>query len=437
MFGLSLIQFARRHGHKLDRDLRNQLTNLYQPFRWVPCFLHRSLEAWLKYTKRFPVILEFEDGEDNFRLGMEETKSLARRHFRSKTGCEYSSVCCCSAHLTANAIRDLVENCVYLKKVHFDRPVKALLNVASPAVDAEIVNESGFTGKDVTIAVIDTGIYPHDDLIYPENRIIAFQDFVNNRSNPYDDNGHGTHVAGDAAGNGYSSGGQFQGPAPEANLVGVKVLNKQGAGSLSTVMAGVEWCITNKNRYRINVISMSLGSEAAQSAQDDPMVKVVEKAWREGIVVCAAAGNEGPDSRTIASPGTSPLIITVGATDDQDTIDRSDDEVAAYSSRGPTIDGIVKPDLVAPGTDIISLRAPNSYLDKQMSGNRVGDKYFTLSGTSMATPICAGVTALIIQSSPALTPDEVKQRLLAGAQDLGLSPNVQGRGYIDADDSIK
>ncbi|HWJ02470.1 MAG TPA: S8 family serine peptidase, partial [Verrucomicrobiae bacterium] len=205
---------------------------------------------------------------------------------------------------------------------------------------------------------------------------------------------------------------------------------------LSTVMAGIQWCIDNKAKYNINVISMSLGSSATVPAAEDPMVKSVEAAWDAGIVVCVAAGNEGPDDKTISSPGISPKVITVGAMADKNTPKRDDDQVADFSSRGPTIDGLSKPDILSPGVNIVSLRSPNSYLDKLNKANRVAGNYFSLSGTSMATPICAGTVALMLEKQPDLAPDQVKKRLMETAEDWNLSPNVQGTGYIQANMAV-
>ena len=212
--------------------------------------------------------------------------------------------------------------------------------------------------------------------------------------------------------------------APEANLIGVKVLNSTGSGSLQTIMQGIEWCIQYNETHpgkKIHVLSMSLGAEPEryENEDKDPLVQYVEHAWDSGIMVCVAAGNEGPEPNTIASPGISDKVLTVGALDDRDTMEtRMDDDVAEFSSRGPTIYGVPKPDILAPGVDIVSLRSPNSYLDRLQKSNRVGSPYFVLSGTSMATPIVAGIAALMLQYNPNFTPDEMKQRLLAKA-DLG------------------
>lgn len=428
MFGLSMIQLTRQFAWKFDREMKQKMIQLYRPFRWTPCFLHRPLESLFKLTKKFPVIIEFEKNTA-FTSALNDVQGLVNSKRRSKIKHEYASVSCASAVLTASAIEQLLHNFGQIKKIYYDREMTALLDVASPSLHSDELKQSGLTGDGMTIAVVDTGVYQHQDL---NGRITGFRDFVNDKTAPYDDNGHGTHCAGDVAGNGASSGGKYQAPAPEANIVGVKVLNKMGSGSLSTVMAGVDWCIENQSELNIKIISMSLGSEAQQPAEDDPVVKVVEKAWDAGIVVCVAAGNSGPDKQTIASPGISPKVITVGAADDKNTADRSDDTAADFSSRGPTIDGLMKPDLLTPGVNIISLRSPRSFLDKTTPSNRVDANYFSLSGTSMATPLCAGVVAQLLQGQPSLSPDEVKQRLISASEDIGLPDYVQGNGYLNA-----
>ncbi|WP_164670799.1 S8 family peptidase [Virgibacillus doumboii] len=422
MLGFSIIQMVRRMGHKFDKNLRRELVRLYHPFRFVPCFLHRPLEYVRKKTKRLPVIIEFES--DSFKAGISDVQDAKCPNLR-----QFPSIACCSTKISINKLEYLLENCKPIKKFHYDKKVTALLDVASPAIKSDQLKRTGLTGEGVNIAIIDTGIYPHQDL---EGRIIAFKDFVKNNTDPYDDNGHGTHCAGDAAGNGFSSDGEYEAPAPASNLIGVKVLNKMGSGSLSTVIDGVEWCIQNRSEFNINVLSLSLGSTAQESAEDDPVVKAVEAAWQNGMVVCVAAGNSGPEPETIGSPGISPKVITVGAANDSNTVNRSDDVVADFSSRGPTIDGLTKPDLLTPGVNIISLRSPNSFLDKTSPGSRVGTNYASLSGTSMATPICAGVVAQLLQKEPNLSPDQVKEQLINACQDIGQPPNVQGHGYLNA-----
>lgn len=337
-----------------------------------------------------------------------------------------------STKVDGNKLRSLLEDSkVYT--IWYDKKVKALLDVSTPVVQAPPVWRSGFTGRGVGIAILDTGIYPHPDLVTPRRRLIAFKDFVNNRAISYDDNGHGTHVAGDAAGNGIRSRGLFRGPAPEAHLIGIKVLDKYGSGYLSDVLAGIQWAINFKNRFNIRVMNLSLGTEATQSSLFDPLCQAVRKAWAAGIVVCAAAGNSGPGLGTIDSPGIEPAIITVGADNTRRTISIADDFVASFSSRGPTIDRVIKPDVIAPGVNIRSLRSPGSYEDVNYPRLRVGNWYFILSGTSMSTPICSGVAALLIQKNPRITPNALKQALKSTARKIGRYPAVaQGSGLIDA-----
>ena len=435
MFGFSMVKMVRKYADKLDYHLREELISLYRPFKWTPCFLHGPLENLLKKTRTLSVIIKFEDC--NFVEQVDTVQKIVGQHTRCELRKHFQFINACSATVTAAALEDLLTNCNRIKKVYYNYEVRALLDVATPAINAEniIRNNTRLTGSGVTIAVIDTGIYQHDDL---EGRIVGFQDFINNRTEAYDDNGHGTHCAGDAAGNGAMSGGLYRGPAPNASIIGVKVLNKLGSGSLETVMEGVQWCIENKDSLGIDILSMSLGAQANPSYRqetDDPMVEMVNKAWDAGMVVCVAAGNSGPNNRTIASPGISSKIITVGAMDDKNTLPREDDTIASFSSRGPTIYNVVKPDIVAPGVNIISLRSPGSYIDKLQKNARVGEGYISLSGTSMATPICAGVAALMLENNPNLSPDDVKNILKSNADRWG-DEFSYGAGYINAERSI-
>lgn len=297
------------------------------------------------------------------------------------------------------------------------------LDVAMPALDLKKVWDQGITGKGVTIALVDTGIAQHKDL---KDRIIGFNDEVNKKTTAYDDQGHGTHCSGDAAGSGAASSGKYVGPAYEASLVGSKVLDANGSGSFSDVIAGIEWAVENKDKYNIRVMSMSLGGTASGTYKDDPVCQAVEKAWDAGIVVVIAAGNSGPGAKTVGTPGMDPKIITVGAFDDRGTPTKADDKMASFSSRGPTpYDGLTKPDVISPGVNI-------------MSCSNQGDGYKNASGTSMATPIVAGVCALIVAANPDLKPDQVKEILMKSATKMpGTGPNDEGAGVINPEKAVK
>jgi serine protease AprX len=311
----------------------------------------------------------------------------------------------------------------HVRKVWSDIKVKALLDVAVPSVGGAAVQEMGLTGKDVTVAVIDTGIAPHPDLLYPTSRIVGWNDLVKGRPLPYDDNGHGTHIAGIIAGNGILSRGKYKGMAPEARLVGIKVLDRDGSGNTSDVITALEWCIANRETYNIKVINLSLGSAAQSFSREDPLCRAVEAAWRQGMVVCVAAGNDGPNLRTINTPGISPSAITVGNLNDHNTTETEDDQISESSSRGPTVDSLMKPDILAPGTNIVSL------------GVRRG--YRTLSGTSMATPMVSGAAAQIYQKWADLKPNEVKNVLIRNARRLGSQSNFGGSGALRLEEIFK
>lgn len=355
---------------------------------------------------KIPVLIQWEKKNQPFSRWEHILYSLGIKYYDL-----FDHIRTCSLSLTVDQMIQLL-SFRSVQKIYLDRRAQTCLHIATPTIQAPQVWQQQNQGEGVTIAILDTGIAPHSDL---GSRLIAFQDFINGKEEPYDDNGHGTHCAGTAAGNGTLSQGKYCGVAPKAKLVGIKVLGKYGESNISDIIKGIYWCILNKKRYNIRVISLSLGSISEISYREDPLCLMAELAWQAGIVVVAAAGNAGPNLQTIMSPGNHPRIITVGASDDQRTIYPHDDQIASFSSRGPTLDGYNKPELFAPGTRIVSLRNPGSYLDLTMQENCVDENYFFLSGTSMATPITAGAVALILTKHPKLTPDQVKTLLLKSA----------------------
>jgi serine protease AprX len=297
-------------------------------------------------------------------------------------------------------------------------------------------------GAGVTVAVLDSGAAPVDDL---NGHILAFADFVNDNgalTTPYDDYGHGTHVSGLIAGSGADSSGPnalvtYTGIAPGANLVVGKVLDGTGNGTISNIIAGIDWVIANRQQYNIRVLSMSIGAGVYESYTTDPLCQAAEQAVQAGIVVVAAAGNN-TDYGSICSPGNDPQVITVGATDTNGTAGRNDDTAAWFTSRGPTlIDVAMKPDLVAPGNAVISLRDPGSWIDVNHPETNVptsayeavpfgNTAYAELSGTSMATPIVSGAAALLLAEKPWLTPAGVKASLMLSAQLLSGADSLTG-----------
>ena len=277
------------------------------------------------------------------------------------------------------------------------------------------------------IYVTGEGIYPHTDF---GNRIICFQDFVYHRHGLYDDCGHGTHIAGIAAGDGSMSQGLYRGIAPGASVIACKVLDYSGNGSVDIVIKGLEWVIRNQERYHIRIVNISVGTVAkGEEDEECELVKAVNHAWDSGLVVCVAAGNNGPDPYTITMPGISRKVITVGSSDNKEEVEVAGRIISDYSGRGPSYSCIIKPDLVAPGSNIISCQARRSRMSRNF--------YIKKSGTSMSTPMVSGAAALLLSREPYLTNGDVKRRLCESAADLGWESSRQGFGMLDIKELIR
>jgi serine protease AprX len=343
-------------------------------------------------------------------------------------------------------------------QLHYDRPISEHNYRTSVTVGASTARATlGYSGAGVGIAIIDSGIAAHDDLskgsvsgVFPYGnlRVTKFVDFVNGRSLPYDDNGHGTHVAGTIAGNGADSNGEKAGIAPNAQLVSLKVLNANGVGTISNIIAAFNWVAANRNTYNIRVVNVSVGARIYESYWTDPLTLAAKAVVERGVVVVGAAGNFGKNalgqlqSGGITAPANAPWVLTVGASSTNGTLTRLDDTLASFSSSGPTdIDFAAKPDLVAPGVGTVSLAAANStlYVTKLpllVDGKpKVGlvKPYLTLSGTSMAAPVVSGTVALMLQANPSLTPNLVKAILQYTAQRYpGYDALRQGGGFLNS-----
>ena len=378
----------------------------YSPNRFIDPVVATKMSA--DPNKKLAVIVHSNNGCSHVRQFVEALGGTVKY--------DLSLIGAVAAEIPASQIERLSEE-HDVEYINHDSNVFKCMDVASLAVESDYVNESGYTGKGVGVAVIDTGVINHDDFVRPTNRIVAFKDFVNGRANPYDDDGHGTHVAGIIAGNGFVR-ADYKGIAPEANIIGVKVLDENGSGKTSDILAGLQWVIDTKDIYNTKVACMSLGSPAENSYSKDPLARAVGAAVQQGLTVIVAAGNSGPERRTITSPGISPAAITVGATDDNRTVTLEDDFIAQFSGRGPTIDGSAKPDVVAPGVDIMSC------------SHKSASSYVSYSGTSMAAPIVAGAAVLLNQKYPNITPAEVKARVVQSAIPVDRNPYNQGAGCI-------
>ena len=303
-----------------------------------------------------------------------------------------------------------------LSQVQFISSVSTASTLMNLAKKILKIEDFSLTGLGKTIAFIDTGIIEHGDFCIGEKRIKYFKDFVGGKPFPYDDNGHGTFVAGVCSGSGALSGGRYSGIAPKSNIVSLKALNGGGEATADKILNAMEWVYINHKDYDIDIVCMSFGSDPL--GFNDPIMSGAEALWKEGIVVVAAAGNSGPEFQTIKSPGVSSHIITVGGFDDNridvDSFDESFFEVAEFSSRGPAFSRY-KPDLVAPSVDIVSCG--------------INKPYTSLSGTSVATPMVAGLCALLLEYKKDLKPIEVKKALLSCCKPISYNRNLEGYGY--------
>jgi len=313
-------------------------------------------------------------------------------------------------------------------------------SVYPKVVKADAAWNRGVTGSGVTVAVLDTGVAPNlPDLA---GRLVQVTDDLSGQATPCknlsgeldcsDRYGHGTFIAGLVAGNGASSGGKWKGVAPGARVLSVKTAGADGSADVSNILAAIQWVVSFKDRYNIRVLNLSLGTDSRQDWRVDPLNYAVERAWAAGMTVVVAASNEGPAPGTITKPADDPWVITVGATDDRGTAGVSDDLLPDFSGRGPTAHGLAKPDVVAPGAHVISLRAPGSTVDTQFP-NYVDGSYRQGSGTSMATGVVSGAVALMLQANPGFTPDRVKYALQATARKAASNdPMAVGSGLVDA-----
>jgi serine protease AprX len=287
-------------------------------------------------------------------------------------------------------------------------------------VGADKLWAAGITGDGVGVAVIDTGIsgdLPDFKNANGSSRIMANVIASPGATRPGDEVGHGTHVAGIIAGNSFNrdiadpARGAYVGIAPEADLVAIKIADDDGDSTVLDVISALQFAVEHKDALNIRVINLSVSSDSPDSYLDDPLDAAVEFAWHAGIVVVAAAGNRGGEADAVKfAPGNDPYVISVGATDETNTVDPSDDTVAAFSSRGITQDGVAKPDMVAPGVRIVAPLAMGSAFQALCPQCILGN-YLRIGGTSAAAPVVAGAAALLLQARPELNPDEVKALL--------------------------
>lgn len=318
----------------------------------------------------------------------------------------------------------------------------------SRVLEADRLHQAGITGSGVTVAIVDSGLWEAEPLSMNTEgkpRIPARFDAITNKEpeEMSDESGHGTHMTSVLAHNAHAGSGRdgsFKGVAPDVNVIPVKVFDAAGSGDFLDIIRGVQWVVEHREKYDIRIMNMSLAAQPRFYYWDDPINQAVLQAWRAGITVIVAAGNEGPDWSTVGSPGNNPYVITVGAvTDSWTPVSRTDDYIPDFSSRGPTFAGHIKPDIVAPGGHMTGVIPSDSMLARENPNYFLIDGSYVSTGSSQAAAAVSGVAALLLQIDPSLSNDDIKCALTTSAEPainrdgrLAYSPFEQGHGYISA-----
>lgn len=314
--------------------------------------------------------------------------------------------------LTSKEIYNVAnQNCI--NYISSDAKVSSLIFNSKKFLGVESLNEKISVRIKHSCVIIDTGIYPHIDFCLGRNRVVEFVDLINEKVDIYDDNGHGTFVAGVLGGNSITS--KYSGIDNNVDIIVIKALDKKGETTSIKILQAMQWILENKDKYNIKVVCMSFGSII--NGISDPLIRGVEVLWNNGVCVVCAGGNNGPNAETIMSPGGSQKVITVGSLDD---IKLGDIKVADFSSRGPVFN-YYKPDMVVPGVDIISTNVFKS-------SNKL---YTTMSGTSVSTPMVAGIVSLLYYINPDYTPDQIKYILVKSCVKITGDKNSEGFGWLN------
>ncbi len=291
----------------------------------------------------------------------------------------------------------------YIKYISSVKKASVYIDKAKKQIENNVIKPLNLTGKGTTVAVIDTGCSMHLDLVLGKNRIIKFVDFINNKKTAYDDNGHGTFVCGVLGGNGVCSNTKYCGIAPSCNIIALKALNSEGETQVFTILNAMQWVIDNKQKYNIDIVCMSFGSQPL--TQNDPLVVGADVLWDNGIVVVCAAGNDGANN-TVKSPAVSSKVISVGSC----FYNNNQIKIAEFSSSG-NYEGVIKPEILAPGVNITGLGVLKNYV--------------TMSGTSVSAPMVAGAVSLMLQKDKNLAPNQVKHILKTAC----VQKAVDAQGY--------
>lgn len=375
----------------------------------------------LKRVKAIPVIITFKHS-----LEVQTESRLRQKGFKIKYHLPFINAV--TGKISSSSF-DNISSFVEIDKIYFDGTAALMGSIDDVHEKNERMGAASFhlNGKGVTAAFIDSGVYPHPDLIKPRNRILGFKDYINEINEPYDDNGHGTACIGAAFG--ASVDGKFKTAAYDCDIVCAKAFNSLGYGAFSDILAAMQWISSLKEKHNIRVLVLPFGC-CSVCKHFDIMNLAAESLWNNGLFVCTCSGNLGPYEASITSPGSSKYTFTAGACDTFGPTPR----VARFSSRGPVEGNFDKPDVVMPGYKITALNADIDYMPARKSSSQAklsGLKYTAVSGTSAAASLTAAAAVLLCQKRPNLSPEDMKGVLKRLCTSINELKTVQGVGVID------
>ncbi|HBM80856.1 MAG: S8 family serine peptidase [Clostridiales bacterium] len=348
---------------------------------------------------------------------------------RGKLKYEYKYLKGLSASLSLDEV-DRLSELPEVLTISYDRKATVCMDNVRSCIGIGFSTPYNLTGKGVNIAVVDTGVYPHADLFRSGRTILSFRDFVKNINEPYDDNGHGTHICGVIAGSGVQSSGKYKGIASGAKIIMLKALSGAGTGSFSDILAALEYVLENKDNLKIKILCLPFGAEPIVERGKDPLLSACTKIAESGIIIVAPSGNSGPGQGTILTPGISPSVITVGCLNCPDSNIRSW-SIPDLSGSGSSKSGETKPDVIAPGVGIMSLSSDTSYIPNTGRMKSLENPYCKMTGSSVSSAVAAGCIALILEKMPSITLKDLKGMLKLSCKTLNELKISQGYGVIN------
>lgn len=388
-----------------------------------------NIKTYMKINmkRKIPIIVCYKDN-----LKMIKNKIL---YNGGRIKYEYLNVKAVSCEMSPYSI-DKLSEIPEVSYITMDHKATLALRNAAEAMGIRHARVFSLTGKGIGIGLIDSGVFPHSDLTSKRSAISYFYDLINGFDKPYDDNGHGTFISGCIAGSGALSSSLYAGTAPDSNLCIVKAFDASGNGFISDIVKGMDTLIDLKDKYNIRVICLPFEFPYMSKMKVNPLEEIIKNALKANISIIVPSGNLGPQPYSIYFPGNIKDAITVGGCTCMDNSIKNY-KISSFSGRGPTADGIQKPDIIAPSMGITSLASNISYNPAQRVKPDLKSPYSTMSGTSAACALIAGVCALILEKTPDLKPGDLKSILSLSTVSIGENKYSQGNGLMIFDKILK